>query len=485
MIRAIIFLAFAGGLAAGFLSAAGSRAHGCAFPSAPTTYEASQNRQPYLFGIEFAAHNQLFPGDSYFGTANIEIGPRSDRRIADSPYIPPTIMKANAWIESSLSQAASSVPWNAVGPALVSFDCGHGIMQITTGMTQPADGGRPSKQQALVATHYAYNIARGAVILADKWNGAPEYRPVAGTDTDSDPAITENWYFAVWSYNGFTGPGANRSNHPLTPAYAAWPRTGFSCGPANDGFGHSYGSYPYQEIVFGCAARPPTVNGDRVWDALPISLPNLNDSRWSGPLSLDNWTACSRDLNCGAMDIVSPQPTDTDDTPRPADGGQAYLLGAPQLRLSRATVPEGSTEVTISNAGSGILSWRTNPGKSWVTVNKIAGVAIADAVYCAPGSPCERSPTITITTGEVQGAGWVDIESLTTGETQRIYVATSRYDVNCDGSTNTVDALLLLQLTAGLIPSLGCQQAGDANGDGTLNALDAAIILQFDAGLLV
>src|SRR5690606_41558925 len=60
-------------------------------------------------------------------------------------------------------------------------------------------------------------------ILAEKWNVAPEQRPVVGTDTQSDPALIENWYYAVWGYNGFTGPGSNRSNHPLDSALP-WPR---------------------------------------------------------------------------------------------------------------------------------------------------------------------------------------------------------------------------------------------------------------------
>ena len=56
--------------------------------------------------------------------------------------------------------------------------------------------------------------------------------------------------------------------------------------------------------------------------------------------------------------------------------------------------------------------------------------------------------------------------------------------MNCDGASTAVDALLVLQLIAGVVPSLGCQAAGDANRDGTVNALDAAIILQFDAGFI-
>ena len=50
-------------------------------------------------------------------------------------------------------------------------------------------------------------------------------RPIAGTDTNSNPAILENWYFTIWGYNGFTGPGANISNHPLDPVFTtreAW-----------------------------------------------------------------------------------------------------------------------------------------------------------------------------------------------------------------------------------------------------------------------
>ncbi len=57
-------------------------------------------------------------------------------------------------------------------------------------------------------------------------------------------------------------------------------------------------------------------------------------------------------------------------------------------------------------------------------------------------------------------------------------------DVNCDGLTNSVDAALVLQLTAGLVASLPCKAAGDVHQDGMINSIDAAIILQYDAGLI-
>lgn len=57
-------------------------------------------------------------------------------------------------------------------------------------------------------------------------------------------------------------------------------------------------------------------------------------------------------------------------------------------------------------------------------------------------------------------------------------------DVNCDGNVNSIDAALVLQLTAGLITAVRCYGNTDVNADGTLNAIDAALILQFEAGLL-
>ena len=117
---------------------------------------------------------------------------------------------------------------------------------MTTPLGEGDYEGYASPEQLLVATNYVYNIARGAVILAVKWNAAPENRPIAGTDTNSDPALVENWYFAVWSYNGFTGPGAKRSNHPMDPIYGGWPRVPYSCGLGNEGFCDKLGEHPLQ-----------------------------------------------------------------------------------------------------------------------------------------------------------------------------------------------------------------------------------------------
>ena len=57
-------------------------------------------------------------------------------------------------------------------------------------------------------------------------------------------------------------------------------------------------------------------------------------------------------------------------------------------------------------------------------------------------------------------------------------------DVNCNGETNSIDAALLLQLTAGFVDSLPCGGVADVNEDGAVTATDAALILQFDAGII-
>ena len=58
-------------------------------------------------------------------------------------------------------------------------------------------------------------------------------------------------------------------------------------------------------------------------------------------------------------------------------------------------------------------------------------------------------------------------------------------DVSCGDGVTSVDSLLLLQYSAGLVLSLACQDRADVNSDGAANAIDAQLILQFVAGLIV
>jgi hypothetical protein len=57
-------------------------------------------------------------------------------------------------------------------------------------------------------------------------------------------------------------------------------------------------------------------------------------------------------------------------------------------------------------------------------------------------------------------------------------------DVNCDETVNSIDAALVLQVSAGLLDSPPCPAGADVNHNGSIDSIDAALILQFSAGLL-
>ena len=406
------------------------RAEACAFPTPPTTYETTEDRRLYMDTMDLAGYDMLFPRHAFFSQTALDIGPREARTTAPEIYVPPTLLKAISWVESVTTQGSVALPFGAIGESLVSFDCGHGIAQVTSGMTAPlGEGGDVTDEQALVATHFAYNIGRGAAILIDKWNSAPEQRPVAGVDTNSDPHIIENWYYAVWSYNGFTGPGANRSNHPLDPIYGTWPRTPYSCGPVGDGFSHNRSLFPYQELVYGCAAHPPVVQGQTLWQPLESTLPDLQNPYWRTPLDLANFT-----FPYDRMDMPTPKPEHLDPTPRPQDALRATIFGNPQLQADRSIVlvnvrpgeSASPAEVRISNAGTGIVPWRVSANKSWVQFSQLAGVAVGSEMPCLPGSPCERTATLQISVDPTRvlgsDAAVVRIDGLGPGGTP-VYVA--------------------------------------------------------------
>ena len=370
-------------------------AHGCVFLRTPHTYEADRQRVAYLAAIDAASVDALFPGDPVFGLPQIEVGTRANRSLGPTRQVPVSLLRAIAWVESSLTMASRSVAFESGGRALVSFDCGHGIMQVTTGMTVPLGSDQqPSDAQVSVATHYAHNVARGAAILADKWNRAPQIRPIVGTDTNSTPDLIENWYYAVWSYNGFSGPGDNRSNHPSDPAFGGWPRSPYRC----DGT-QSRNRYPYQELVWGCLASPPAPSGQRLWQPLPATLPNLTQVQYFQALSLATFR-----FPYAQMDMPTPQPAHLEGPPTVSPAFRLQLFAQPALSVQAPPIviqtngPPSQARATIRvrNPGTGILSWAALPSEAWIVVDPPAGVALGSNVACN-ATGCEREAEITIT----------------------------------------------------------------------------------------
>lgn len=392
--RLLLLLAVSAAAVMALLPGSADEADACAFdPRRPYTYEADQQRTHYTLAMDAVSTNELFGADPFFSLPPIETGARASRRDA-APFIPSVLLKAISWVESDMTMAARSVRFESIGEALVSFDCGHGMMQVTTGMTVPLGlDNKPSDRQALVATHYAYNAARGAQILAEKWNAAPEQRPVVGTDTNSDPAVIENWYYAVWGYNGFTGPGSTRSNHPLDPQLPA-PRSEFRC----DGT-QSRNNYPYQELVWGCLSHPAERNGQDLWQDTNPSLPDMTDPATFRAMSVANWSFPYRN-----MDIRTPQPAHIASAPSLPPDYRGTLLGSPVLQPSteRVTIrlndptSSGRTTVNIRNIGTGVLSWIAEPSANFLVLTPPGGAAVGGGIACTSGTCPHGTLTIEV-----------------------------------------------------------------------------------------
>ena len=57
-------------------------------------------------------------------------------------------------------------------------------------------------------------------------------------------------------------------------------------------------------------------------------------------------------------------------------------------------------------------------------------------------------------------------------------------DASCAAAVDGIDAVIVLQFTAGLLAVVRCDFVADVDHDGVVSALDAALILQASAGLL-
>ena len=179
----------------------------------------------------------------------------------------------------------------------------------------------------------------------------------------------------------------------MDPIYGDWPRTPYSCGPDDDGLGHNRSNYPYQELVFGCAANPPVVDGEPLWSRSRSPCPTSTTRASGSPLSLDNFV-----FPYSHMDILTPQPFHIDQTPAPDPALRDKVLGQPQLALN-------TDNVTVENDRRFRAGLRLRPhpqhrhGRpallrrrvgAWVTVLPYTGVAVGLDMPCAEDSPCDR-----------------------------------------------------------------------------------------------
>ncbi len=108
-------------------------------------------------------------------------------RVGKEKQIPPVILKAIAYTESGWRQ------WDNNGNVVTSYwgsTPNIGIMQV--GSYNPNNTDLVYK----LKNDLSFNIEYGADILLSKWNATPRIG-------DGDPNKLENWYFALWAYNGW------------------------------------------------------------------------------------------------------------------------------------------------------------------------------------------------------------------------------------------------------------------------------------------
>lgn len=204
------------------------------------------------------------------------------------------VLEAIAMQESGWRQfCVPDTPSSQVGRperTIVSFDCGYGVGQVTSGMHA---GETPSFDRERVAGDPVYNLATGTLILRDKW---------AATSCvgDNDPDVVEDWYTAVWAYNGLAY--VNNPNNPNLKA---------GRGPYDPANG---GSYAYQERVLGWMEHP---TGDR-WPVLAAAYPDRADvGNGASPPALPE-PSCASPTSC---DVKRPVHQSTCEGALALDGG--------------------------------------------------------------------------------------------------------------------------------------------------------------------
>ena len=240
----------------------------------PTTCNAQTCPQPAASGRQ-PFPSELAPSFDQAGLNNLgSSGPGQARLWSGYPinrngnanhraYAPCILLKAIGYTEVTGWFQFNVSTYGSIGNTYTSADCGYGIMQITSGMNDGLGGlFSPSR----VAAEPVYNIGTGTLILQRKWNGIIfDFDHNIG---QNDPMIVENWYYAVWAYNGFGY--INNPNNPRFP----WPRSSWQCGQD----GQTRANWPYQELIWGCAANPPTYQsgGQAIafWGPMALTLPN-------------------------------------------------------------------------------------------------------------------------------------------------------------------------------------------------------------------
>lgn len=173
------------------------------------------------------------------------------------PFVPCILLKAIAYGEGAENWKQFDLSYGNCGYTFLHENpnntCDMGIMQLNSNTVGVFD-------QPSILSNYAYNIDVGTYVLITKWNDLVYNQGIS--IGNNNPRVIENWYYAVWYYNsfGWTNNPNNTENFPNTDRapWECWQDPGqFSA------------DYPYQELVWGCAANTP---GVEYWRHIPLTL---------------------------------------------------------------------------------------------------------------------------------------------------------------------------------------------------------------------
>ena len=229
-----------------------ANSNNCGVEAAPGTNPTPAEWQPIFTLV--SAGPQAWGAE---GPSVADIGQGCGKPEAQHPVaavFPCELLRAIAMQESGWRQfCVPDAPADQVGGAartIISFDCGYGIGQVTSGMHT---GETPAFDRARVAADPTYNLATGTLILADKWR-------VTSCVGDNQPRRVEDWYTATWAYNGLAFV-----NNPNNPNYSS------TRGVWDPSVG---GAAPYQEKIWGWMEHPPTADH---WAPLAPAYPDRAD----------------------------------------------------------------------------------------------------------------------------------------------------------------------------------------------------------------
>jgi hypothetical protein len=241
-------------------------------------------------------------------------------------HFPCHVLQAIAMQESGWQQfCVPDSPASSVGAperTIVSFDCGYGVGQVTTGMHV---GETPTFDRDRVAGDPTYNLATGTLILRDKWKATK----CVG---DNNPDLVEDWYTAIWAYYGLA-----YSNNPNNPNLKA------DRGPYDPAKG---GSYTYQERVLGWMEHPTSGR----WPVLAPAYPNRGDIGGAGSPPALPEPSCASPTDC-----TTTRPTHASSCGAPAQpvdaGSPVDAALAPPRRGDASTSPPPLDDAPATEEG--------------------------------------------------------------------------------------------------------------------------------------